>query len=146
MSSPGSRTRTSRPKITYAYITDAWLAKTLHRQGSDRVVRWLGDQYFTAEWPHMTGGGGRVVVAWRDDRLVGFFRYQRYVEGRHYAWGTWVEASLRRHGIAGTLWGMAIRRSRIRDLTVTTTSRAGNGLVRYVKKAHPNVGVTHLRS
>lgn len=85
-----------------------------------------------------------MVVAWRDDRLVGFFRYQRRPT-YHHAWGTWVEASLRRHGIASTMWGMAIRRSRIRDLTVTTTSRAGNGLVRYVKKVHPGVDVTHLR-
>ena len=127
--------------IRYRYTTDERLEKMLREQRLGRVIRWFADQYFTHDWP--TLHKGRVIVAEEDGRLVGFFRYCRSGSDLD-AVGTWVLRARRRRGIARTMWALALRQTK--NVFVTTTSRAGDGLVRYVTRTHKKVRVSHLRS
>lgn len=80
---------------------------------------------------------GSAVIAECGGDVVAFLRYKcGYARRVFYARGTWVRAAFRKYGIAGELWGLALKVTDPEIVQVSAASAKGLRLVRSLEQQH----------
>lgn len=80
-----------------------------------------------------------AVVAYRNGKIIGMFRYAVGVGRSLCAKGTLVIKSARRQGIAVRLWDLALQKKKPSQVCVFTESREGLKLTKKLSKAYPDI-------